>query len=72
MADNEKMEKYVKAKPITLKQYLRDQLFKDRTTETVEDIINQLEDKNLSVTEAIHDTQTANMKASSSATVGQK
>ena len=55
---------HVKATPITLEQCFRDQLSKYRTTDTVDDIIKQFENKNLTVTEASHDTQTANMKAS--------
>ena len=37
--------KHMKATSITSKQYLRDQLSKDRKTEMLEDIIRQLENQ---------------------------
>ena len=54
--------KHVMMTLITLEQYLRDQLSKGRTF-TLEEIIKQSEDKDLTITEASHDTQTTNMKA---------
>ena len=47
-----------------LEKYLRDQLSIDRTADTLEDIIKQFEDNNLTVTWTSHDTQTINMRAS--------
>ena len=47
--------KHVKATPITPEQFLRDQLSKDRTISTLEDIIKQFEDTHLTATETSHD-----------------
>ena len=56
--------KHLKATPLTSEEFLRDQLSKDRTRDTLEDILKHFEDTNLTVTETSHDTQTANRRAS--------
>ena len=68
MAD--KKQQRLKASPITLEQYLRDQLSKYQATDTVENIIKFFDKKNLTVTEANHDTQRPVGKLAHSETVG--
>ena len=47
--DNEAQQR-CESTPITAEQYLRDQLFKDITVDTLTDILKQIEDINLTVT----------------------
>ena len=56
--------KHLKVTPIESEQYLRDQLSKDKTTETLQDISKQFEATNLAVTKTSHDTQVAKRRAS--------
>ena len=55
--------KHMNGTPITSEQYFMDHLSKDRTTDTLENIIKHFEDKHLRVTDANHDTQRGNRKA---------
>ena len=55
MADNEKQQ-LCEGHIHQIKAIPRDQLFKGRTRNMLEDIIKQFEDKYLTVTEGSHDT----------------
>ena len=76
MTDN-KYNKHVRAMTMTLEQYLRYQLSKDRKTDTLEDILRPFEnqtqqDNDLTLTEAKQDTYATYMKDNTNITDLQK